>query len=141
MTLVLGAGAEELLPKFLGVGFPILLTATQFFATGRGTLAATVIFAIAAGAMEDAISMLPAMTSVSFFLAVAGFARVTGLRGAATALTYPCYQLWLAVWTSGLGGGVFGRILLALPVGLGTAFAVGVTLAWIERRGAVHEEG
>ena len=41
MTLVLGAGAEELLPKFLGVGFPILLTATQFFATGRGTLAAT----------------------------------------------------------------------------------------------------
>ena len=91
--------------------------------------------------LREFLRFLLLLTRVSFFLAVAGFARVTGLRGAATALTYPCYQLWLAVWTSGLGGGVFGRILLSLPVGLVTAFAVGVTLAWIERRGAVHEEG
>ena len=38
LVLVFGAGAEVLLPKALGVGFPVLLTAVQFSAVRRPTV-------------------------------------------------------------------------------------------------------
>ena len=140
LTLVLGAGAETLLPKFLGVGFPVLMSAVQFAAVRRSAVAAT-LFAIAAGAMEDALSALPAATSASFFLLLASLVRWSGMPRAATLLTYPAYQMWIYVWTDRAGGGVFSRVLLALPVGLATALAVGAVLAWAERKAAVDEQG
>lgn len=140
VALVLGAGAETLLPKFLGVGFPVLLTTVQFMAARR-TAVAAVIFALAAGAMEDALSALPAATSASFFLLLASLVRWSGMPRAATLLTYPAYQMWIYVWTDRAGGGVFSRVLLALPVGLATALAVGAVLAWAERKAAVDEQG
>ena len=140
VALVLGAGAETLLPKFLGVGFPVLLTTVQFMAARR-TAVAAVIFALAAGAMEDALSALPAATSASFFLLLASLVRWSGMPRAATLLTYPAYQMWIYVWTDRAGGGVFSRVLLALPVGLATALAVGAVLIWAERKAAVDEQG
>lgn len=140
LVLVFGAGAEVLLPKALGVGFPVLMTAVQFSAARRSAVPAA-LFAIAAGALEDALAVLPPMTSVSYFLGLAALIRWSGMPRAVALFTYPAYQVWLFVWTSGLGGGVFGRVLLALPVGLFTAVAVGAVLGWMEGRAAVNEQG
>ena len=140
LVLVFGAGAEVLLPKVLGVGFPVLMTAVQFFAVRRPAVPAA-MFAIAAGAMEDALSTLPPVTSVSYFLGLAALVRWSGMPRAATLFAYPVYQVWLFVWTSGLGGGVFGRVLMALPFGFVTAIAVWAVLGWIEGKAAIDEQG
>ena len=141
LALVLGTGAEELLPKFLGVGFPVLLTAVQVLACGRGTVASATLLAIAAGAMEDAVSALPAMTSSSYFLLVAMVIRWTGVSRTSMLLTYPCYQVWLGIWTGALGGSVFNRILVSALLGVVTAFAVGALLGWAGRKAALDERG
>ena len=140
LTLFLGASAEEMLPKFLGVGFPMLLVAVQFFAFRRSLLVA-VLFAVAAGGIEDAISSLPAMTSISYFLVVVALSRLSGMPTTTTLLTYPMYQIWLLLWVSSLGGGIFNRILLALPMGMVTAIVVVVAMGWTERKAAIDEEG
>ena len=140
LTLVLGAGAETLLPKFLGVGFPVLMSAVQFAAVRRSAVAAT-LFAIAAGAMEDALSSLPMATSASFYLALAAFSRWSGMAGVAAVLSYPAYRLWLFVWMGGSGGGIFTHVLVAIPMGVVTACAVGLVLGWAEGKAALDEEG
>ena len=99
------------------------------------------LFAIAAGAMEDAISFLPPMTSVSYFLLSACFVHWVGFSRATAALTYAGYQVWLVVWQSALGGVVFARLLVAVPVGLMTALAVEWILTTVEREAAVYEQG
>jgi len=138
LVLVLGTAAEECLPKLIGVGFPVLLVAVQFVATRR-PLSVALLFAVAAGAMEDGVSSLSPMTSVSYFLMAAALVRLAEMPRMATALTFPCYQVWLAIWTGGLGGGVFGRIFMAIPIGLLTAGIVGPMLAWLDRKAAVDE--
>ena len=140
MALVFGGAFEEMLPKFLWVGFPVLLAAVQFFATHAG-LKTALLFAVAAGAMEDAVSSLPVMTSASYFLFAAAFTRWAGLPRSAAAVTYPCYQLWLALWLADMGGSVFTRVLAAFPVGLATAFATDAAMSWVWRKAAVNERG
>ena len=107
----------------------------------RWTALETVLFAVTAGALEDALSGLAPMTSVSYFLAVASFARWSGLPRLAVAFTYPGYQIWLAVWTVGMGGNVYARTLMAFPIGLVTAFAVGAALTLLFRKAAIDEQG
>ena len=140
LVLVLGAGVETLMPKFLGVGFPVLMSAVQFAAVRRPA-ATVVLFALAAGAMEDALSSLPAATSASYFLGLAALVRWSGMPRAAALFSYPVYQLWVFIWTGNSGGGVFGHVLLALPVGIATALAVELVLGWAGRKAAVDEEG
>ena len=138
LVLVFGAGAEELLPKFGGVGCPVLLVAVQVLAP-RLRLPLALLFAAAAGAAEDALSGLMPMTSVSYFLLAAALVRAVGLPALATAFTFPCYQLWLAVWTGGLN--VFTRILLSVPAGLLTASAVAGLISFLMRKAAIDECG
>lgn len=140
MVLVFGAAAEELLPKFAGVGFPVLLMAVQTTSVRR-TAVEMAVFALAAGTMEDALSALPMMTSASCFLAIAALVRWTRLPVGAAALTYPVYQLWLLVWMPALKGNMFHRLLLSLPVGVVTALAVGWLLVRLERKAALGETG
>ena len=45
------------------------------------------------------------------------------------------------VWTSGLGGGVFLRFLLAFPLGFVTALVVGVAVGWGRKEAAIDEQG
>ena len=135
LALVLGAGLEVSLPRFLGVGFPVLLAVAQFAATRRPAGAA-VLCAIAAGAMEDALSGLPAMTSVSYFLLATALARWAGHPRGVTVLTYPGYQIWLSLWVTGLAGNVFTRILVSIPIGLATVSAAVALLAWGARKAA-----
>ena len=139
-VLVLGASAEELLPKFFGVGFPVLLASVPFLSAHRGRPAAFA-FAAAAGAMEEVLSGLPPMAGVSFFLALAVLSRRSGFSGALATLAFPVYQIWLSIWFVGIGGGVFGRILLAFPIGFLTMLAVGVAINWLCRKAAVDEQG
>lgn len=138
LVIVLGGAAEELLPKFLGVGFPILLSSVVLL-TSRRTIPFLVLFSIAAGAFEDALSGLPMATSACFFLMCAAVSRIPVVPREAFALAYPAYQLWLNVWDSGLSGGVFTRLLLALPIGILTMSAARFILAWAERKAAVNE--
>ena len=138
LALVLGAGCEELLPKFFGVGFPILLTVVVFLSARFGLLM-TVFLAMAAGALEDAVSSLTPMTSISFFLIVSVLVRRFGLPHLAAALVFPCYQLWLSVWMGGLN--VFTRILVAIPIGSLTALIVSAVFTHAIGKAAIDERG
>ena len=140
MALVLGAALEELLPKFFGVGVPILLTVVLFMSVRR-TGSFALVFAVAAGALEDALSSLPPMTSVSAFLTVAILVRRFGRSWPFLSLAYPCYQIWLSVWVVDIGGEIFERVLLSCPIGLTTAFVVETALDWLCRKAAVDERG
>ena len=140
LLLFVCAGLEELLPKFFGVGVPLLL-ASVIFVSFRREAAFSFFFAVAAGAMEDALSALLPLASVSYFLIVWVLVRRLRASWPLMAALCPGYQLWLFVWTSGIGAGVFVRLLTAIPVGLLTAWCVGGLLRWVERRAAVDEQG
>ncbi len=139
LVLVFGGALEELLPKFLGVGFPILLMSVLFLSPRRTTLVA-VLFAMAAGGVEDAISSLPLATSVSFFVVLAILIRSFHFSYAAMLVMHPVYQIWLWLWRPGSEGGIFGRFLVSLLTGPLTAVFVVLVLAWLERRAALDEK-
>ena len=140
LVLVLGGATEDLIPKAFGVGAPVLLASVPFMVARCNRMEA-LAFAVAAGAMEEALSSLPPMAGVGFFLAVALVVRRVGLVWPLAMLVYPVYQVWLAVWLVGIGGGVFSRILVSLPIGFLTVLAVGVALKWLCRKAAVDEQG
>lgn len=137
-VLVFAAAFEEMLPKALGVGFPLLLSAVQFHAVRR-SLPAVAAFSAAAGAAEDAISSLPLFTSVSYFLAVALAARRLDIPRAAILFSYPLYQIWLSVWVNDLYGSVFSRMIVSVPMGIVVMFAGWAVLSWMERKAAACE--
>lgn len=138
LVLVSGAALEEMLPRVFGTGVPVLLAAVLFL-SARQAGPSALAFAVVAGAVEDALSALPPMTSVSYFLAAALLLRRFGSAWFVPAVTYAGYQVWLSVWVSSIGGDVFKRVLLACPVGLVTALVVDVALAWLCRKAAVDE--
>jgi hypothetical protein len=138
LALVLGCAAEELLPKVSGVGFPVQMAATVFYASKR-RVSVSVGFAIAAGAAEDAISGLPPATSVSFFLAVVALARWSEFPNGALVMAYPLYQGWLRLWSGVAYGSFFNRALVAIPFGIATAVATWAVLSLAERSAAIDE--
>lgn len=133
LALCLGGAAEDLMPKVLGVGFPVLLAACAYFA-GRGTALNAMLFAIVAGAFEDALSGLAPALSISFFLGSALVVRSGVLGHLATWLVLPAYELWLWIWMPQLDGSVFARLVMAFPLGALALVATGTVLAWAERR-------
>lgn len=140
LALVFAAAGEELLPPCLGVGLPLLLAAAVAMARRRPAVTA-VFFAVAAGAFEDALSSLPPLTSVGFFLFAAIAARSSLTPAPALFAAYPLYQLWLSVWIAESGGGVFWRTLAALPVGAAALVAVAALLFWVDGKAGVNERG
>ena len=96
---------------------------------------------IAAGAVEDAISSLPAMTSVSYFLVAASLSRWSGFPRCTAAFAFLGYQAWLWAWIGTLHGGIFARMFLSLPVGALTAVVTAAVLAWAGRKAAIDEQG
>lgn len=138
IAIVFGCAAEELLPKVAGVGFPVLMSAVVAAAPRREWFS-LVVFAVAAGGAEDAVSSLPVMTSPVFFLAVAALVRRWELPAGAGGAFYPLYQVWLALWPSGVEGPLFVKILTALPLGAVTLWATGSVGRWLERKAAADE--
>lgn len=139
LALVLCGAAEELLPKFSGAGFPLLLALSQLVAV-RWRTAEAVLFALAAGAVEDSISTLPMMTSASFYLLVSLPVKWTGFPAVATILSYPIYHLWLAMWAPLPDGGTWQRVLAAVPIACVTAYAASAVFEWAQRKAAVGEQ-
>lgn len=134
-VLVFAASGEELLPKPCGVGVPLLMGSVLVVAANR-PLVSAVLFAAAAGGIEDAISSLPLFTSVGFFLLAGVFVRMTELRRATIVAAYPCYQLWLSLGVD-FGGGMFARLLVALPLGLLAGVLLMLVLPALERKAAL----
>lgn len=140
VTLVVGLAVEEMLPKVLNVGFPILL-ACVFFFSSRRALALSVFLAICAGAAEDSISSLPFFTSVSYFLLFLLAVRLTKMPYVLGPFLYPAYQVWLNIWASDLSGNIFTRFFLSIPIGVLTLAAVYFLLDRGMRRVGFDEEG
>lgn len=140
LALVAGGAAEEILPRAFFAGAPVLMSAAAYFASRRGPLPG-ILFAVAAGAFEDALGGLPWATSVSFFVALAALIKSFRLHVACAAPAYAAYQVWLWIWLgSSLAGNVFARALAALPVGAATLGATVLVLAWVDRKAAVGEK-
>lgn len=140
LVLVFGLALEELMPKVCGLGFPFLLSATACLARSR-PLVTAVFLALAAGGAEDASSALPTMLSASYFLGIVLLVRLANVPLALTALVYPGYQLWLEIWTTGLGGEIYSRLPLAFPLGAVTLVAVFTVLKFLEGKAALDETG
>lgn len=131
MLLIVCGSTEDLLPKFCGVGFPLLLAVTAFF-TAKMSLAVASLFAVVAGSFEDALSSLPAATSVFFFLAVALLNRQKFLPQPFMFFVFPVYQLWLEVWSAELIGSFSSRMLISVPCGLVTFLVVFLFFKWFD---------
>ncbi len=138
LVLIAGGAAEDLLPKVFGAGLPLLLALAVMVAT-RWTALETVLFAVTAGALEDALSGLPPAMSVSFFLAAAVLSRQAVMPRSVTVLSYAAYQLWLSLWLSLPVSVLFSRMLLAVPLGLLAMAAAELSLRYLERKAAVDE--
>ncbi len=139
-TLALGGALEDLTPKMMGVGIPVLLSATVYFALNRPPLSG-MLFAVAAGAAEDALADLPFVLSVSFFTAVAGLLRGFKLSAAVAAPAFCCFQVWLWIWLGdSLNGNIFSRLFASFPLGVATLAAVYGLLRWLDRKAAVHDQ-
>lgn len=138
LVLIAGGSAEDLLPKVFGAGLPLLLALAVMVAT-RWTALETVLFAVTAGALEDALSGLPPAMSVSFFLAAAVLSRQAVMPRSVTVLSYAAYQLWLSLWLSLPVSVLFSRMLLAVPLGLLAMAAAELSLRYLERKAAVDE--
>ncbi len=137
MAICVGAFAEEMLPKFLGVGFPVLLMAALHSASRR-TYFEAIVFAAAAGAAEDALSSLPAMTGSGFFAVAAIVVRKFRPGRAAEVLAYSIFQVWLWIWAEPSTGGPVVRAAVSVPVGWVTSLATSAALGWTERRALVQ---
>lgn len=139
-ALSFGGAVEELAPKFGGVGIPLLLSAAAYCAVSRPPLTG-MLFAVAAGAAEDALCGLPYALSVSFFVAMAGLLRGFKLPLFCAAPAFGLYQIWLWIWFgNSLNGSVFLRFCTAIPVGVLTLAAVCAILLWLDGKAAVHEK-
>ena len=137
-TIVFASAFEEMLPKIAGVGFPLLMMSSVYFASKR-EMGRFFAFAVVAGAAEDAICSLPFATSIAFFVMIAAFIAVTGMVASCCFFAYPLYQIWLGMWLPDMNGAIFNRFLLSIPVGALTAGAAWLVLGWIDKRGAVDE--
>lgn len=139
-VFLLGGSLEEMLPKYFGIGLPLLF-ASLFHFSSRSSSFLLVAFALAAGAMEDALSALPLMTSGSFFVLSALFFHFVRLPWFVAGCSYSCYQLWLGLWLPDLGGEIFLRLFVALPIGMLTFFALTLLLGSLERRFGINDIG
>ncbi len=139
LILLIGTGLEVILPKLVGVGFPILLFAVAFVAS-RHSLPLVVVFAIVAGMIEDSISFMPFMTSISFYLIIAAISRWANVSSMIVFIVYPMYQIWMMFWVQGISGKIFVRVMAAMPIGLVTALVLGWLLLAIERKAALGDK-
>lgn len=138
VAIVAGCASEELLPKFAGVGFPVLMSVVLATSPRRNWFSLAV-FALAAGGAEDSLSSLPMMTSPVFYLGLAALVRRWELPPAVMIVAYPFYQLWLALWPSGVEGSLFVRMLVALPVGAVCLWVTERVCRFVERKAAIDE--
>lgn len=138
VLLVLGAASEEFLPKFLGVGVPILLSLVALLAVHEPIIL-PILFALSAGFMEDALSSVPLLASPSFFLLLVLSVRTIRLPLVTAGLAFPLYQVWICLWTIDHEGSIFTRLVLSIPIGFITMMILARVVESIERKVAADE--
>lgn len=131
-VILLGAAAEAVLPQVLSVGFPLLIVASVLLGVRRPAVERALL-AAAAGTVVDALGGLPFATTSSFILIVSLCARVMEAPRVTAAAAYPAYQIWLAVWTVLPAGALWGRLLVAVPLGVLTVIVTGPLLDAFEK--------
>ena len=139
MVLIAAAAAETLLPKFSGVGFPLLLAAATVFG-GRWTFLRAELFGVAAGAFEDAICSLPMAMSAVYFFAAAAAMRKFSLSPWSIIPFYVVYQLWIIIWVPLSLGGFCNRLLLAVPTAAAAMLLTLPVLHYLSRKAALDED-
>lgn len=117
IAIVVSAAAEELLPSFFGMGLPLLLALVMVMASRMNVLP-SVMAAVGAGAFEDALSALPPMTSVCFFVIAALLAHRKDVPRPFLIALFPAFELWTGVLFLGQIGEAFVRALAAFPLGV-----------------------
>ena len=132
VTLVLAASAEVLLPSCRGAGLPWLLAAVLALAP-RMTLPVALTAALAAGALEDALSMLPPLTATGFFALAALGARLDYLPRPLLLAAFPVFTFWTGLCSSAPVGDLFARTLLAVPLGAIAGAAAYLLGGWAVR--------
>jgi len=119
LALVAGSALEELLPHPGGVGVPLLM-GYALFAAEKWHVFAMITVAVAAGGCEDALSSLPYLSSMTFFLLSGAAVRWSRSPVACAVTAYPAYQLWLALLGNGGLAAALPRFVWALPIGAAT---------------------
>ena len=102
VAIVIAAAAEELLPSFFGIGFPVLLSVVMIIAS-RVNVLPGVMSAVAAGAFEDALSSLA---------------------------VFPAYAVWTSMCKAGPIGDALVSLMLSLPLGAVAFVIVLLVLTW-----------
>lgn len=131
IAIVVSAAAEELLPSSFGMGLPLLLALVMAMAS-RLEVLPSVMTAVGAGAFESALSSLPSVTSVCFFVIAALLAHRKDFPRPLLVVLFPMSELWSAVCAFGQMGDVFARALLSVPLG---AVALSVQCFAVSRLG------
>ena len=135
LWLVACAAAEDLSPKFLGLGLPFVMAAAAAFSSRRlFSWTHAMVFAAAAGAIEDSLCGFPPATSASFFAVAAFASRKLSLSVFASAIVFPLYLLWLWTWGLVSGGGNYLRFVLFAPFGLVATLVVSGLVAVSARK-------
>ena len=140
LALIIGATFEELLPKPFNTGWPILLSIVQY-TTCRRSIVFSLLFAISAGAFEDALGNMPFLTSIGYFALVVVVMKWVDMPRGLIVLTFPVYQLWLWLWLGERIANLPLRLWWSLPVGLITAVLVTLVLDIVNKKAAADEQG
>lgn len=114
LALVVGGALEDMLPTVGALGAPVLLSLAVFFAA-ETRAPVWIMAAVAAGAFEEAVCALPPGSAIVFFAAIAVAVRFVREPVLWIAVSYPSYQIWLALVSD--GAGALARVLFSIPVG------------------------
>lgn len=136
LFLVVCAAAEDLSPKFLGLGLPFVMASAIVFSDRRlFSWTHTMVFAAAASAIEDSLCGFPPAASASFFAAAVFVVRKFSLSALVSSLAFPLYLAWLWMWGLVSGGGNYLRFVMFAPFGLVATMIVS-SLVWTSARKA-----
>lgn len=138
IAIVVSAAAEELLPSSFGVGVPLLQAMVMVMATRMKVLPG-VMTAVGAGFFEDALSSLPPMTSVCFFVIAALLSRKRYFPSPFLLLLFPLFEFWTGLCILGRREDLFVRLLAAVPLGGAALWIQGMALGWSCRKAGLDE--
>lgn len=139
LSMILGGALEELCPRIGEVGCPVLLAVTVFFAR-RESAPFGIAVALAAGAVEESLVGAAPATVIAFFVLAAVMVKELELSLAGTALVYPLYVGGTALMGLGLEGGVFGRMVVAIPMGLVTMAVIDLVMRIVRGKAGLHAD-
>ncbi len=128
------------MPKFFGVGLPILMAATMAIVRLMGRHRFYIyLFALLAGSMEDALCGLPFAMSTSYFILVAVALATITPPFVCDLFFFIGYQVWLWIWLPELQGSIGVRLGLSFVIALVVVPLVHLATLGLVRKAVVDE--